>query len=321
MFDHSEILYLVFEIPLEMPQIHVIDLFCGCGGFSEGARQAGANVLLAVDAWEEAMDVHKANHPDAIHLCQSLGGDVDEFAMTLCGFIELNVGPEDYIHIHGSPPCQSLSSANHSRNEDQGMSLVNWYLDLIDVLSLCTRPFTWSMEQVSNPLVLEIMEKRGGMLVNMSHYNVPQTRKRILIGNLDWDKVSESADDSQIPSLAQIMNGLPYKPPQGMTAVTSNRINKDANGKSLKNADGTGVVAYRGLDRVCSTITGGSPAFYDPIRHKRTKIPLQIARAIQTFPTSYNFDCVQARHHRQLVANAVPPAFSALLMLTIETGR
>jgi len=29
----------------------VIDLFCGCGGFSEGARQAGAQVVLAIDAW------------------------------------------------------------------------------------------------------------------------------------------------------------------------------------------------------------------------------------------------------------------------------
>jgi len=268
MLDHSDILYSLFEIPLEMPQIHVIDLFCGCGGFSTGARQAGANVILAVDAWKEAIDVHKANHPDAVHLYESLGGDVDEFAMTLCGFIELNVGPEDHIHIHGSPPCQSLSSANHSRNEDQGMSLVNWYLDLIDVLSLSLRPepFTWSMEQVANPLILEIMDNRGGMLVNMSHYNVPQTRKRILVGNLDWDKVSESADDSHVLSLGQIMNALPYEPPHGMTAVTSNRINKDANGKSLKNADGTGVVAYRGFDRICSTITGSSPAFYDPIR-------------------------------------------------------
>ena len=38
---------------MDKKQVYVIDLFCGIGGFSEGARQAGAKISLAIDNWEE----------------------------------------------------------------------------------------------------------------------------------------------------------------------------------------------------------------------------------------------------------------------------
>ena len=39
------------------PFRHYLDLrlFCGCGGASEGAKQAGYEVVLAVDSWCEAL--------------------------------------------------------------------------------------------------------------------------------------------------------------------------------------------------------------------------------------------------------------------------
>lgn len=49
-----------------------IDLFAGLGGNSEGARQAGVNVVWAANHWESAVSVHAANHPDTDHACQDL---------------------------------------------------------------------------------------------------------------------------------------------------------------------------------------------------------------------------------------------------------
>lgn len=49
-----------------------IDLFAGLGGNSEGARQAGVNVVWAANHWQEAVMTHAANHPDATHVCQDL---------------------------------------------------------------------------------------------------------------------------------------------------------------------------------------------------------------------------------------------------------
>lgn len=33
----------------------VVDFFCGGGGFSEGFRQAGFDIVFAVDKWEPAI--------------------------------------------------------------------------------------------------------------------------------------------------------------------------------------------------------------------------------------------------------------------------
>ena len=49
-----------------------IDLFAGLGGFSEGARQAGAHVAWAGNHWQAAVAAHALNHPDTEHLCQDL---------------------------------------------------------------------------------------------------------------------------------------------------------------------------------------------------------------------------------------------------------
>ena len=52
--------------------MNVIDLFAGAGGFSTGARMAGANVLWAANHWPTAVQWHAANHPETVHACQDL---------------------------------------------------------------------------------------------------------------------------------------------------------------------------------------------------------------------------------------------------------
>lgn len=49
------------------------DFFAGLGGFSEGARQAGARPVFAANHWAEAVHWHERNHPNVDHVCQELG--------------------------------------------------------------------------------------------------------------------------------------------------------------------------------------------------------------------------------------------------------
>ena len=44
---------------------NVINLFCGSGGFSKGFQDAGYNVRLGIDAWEDAVVTYQHNFPDA----------------------------------------------------------------------------------------------------------------------------------------------------------------------------------------------------------------------------------------------------------------
>lgn len=49
------------------------DLFAGAGGSSTGAIHVpGVEVKIAANHWQKAVDVHNANHPDALHVCADL---------------------------------------------------------------------------------------------------------------------------------------------------------------------------------------------------------------------------------------------------------
>lgn len=48
--------------------VTITDMFCGAGGSSTGAVNAGATVSLAINHWDRAIQTHNANHPDATHV-------------------------------------------------------------------------------------------------------------------------------------------------------------------------------------------------------------------------------------------------------------
>lgn len=50
-----------------LPHEKVVDLFCGAGGWGEGARELGIGVDFAVNHWPVAIDTHKANNPGTKH--------------------------------------------------------------------------------------------------------------------------------------------------------------------------------------------------------------------------------------------------------------
>jgi DNA (cytosine-5)-methyltransferase 1 len=43
--------------------VRAIDLFAGWGGFTQGAEEAGAQVVYAANHWPLAVRAHAANHP------------------------------------------------------------------------------------------------------------------------------------------------------------------------------------------------------------------------------------------------------------------
>jgi len=57
--------------------VRIVDLFCGAGGLSTGAKRALREMgmraeLTAVNHWPLAIETHSRNHPDAIHFCADL---------------------------------------------------------------------------------------------------------------------------------------------------------------------------------------------------------------------------------------------------------
>ncbi len=108
-------------------KLTVIDFFCGAGGFSEGFRQAGFDVIWAVDLWKPAVDTHNENHPEGETICDDVirlsNLPDDEFDRII---------PDSHV-IVGSPPCTFFSTSNRAGkgDKDKGVGLIEAYLRIV----------------------------------------------------------------------------------------------------------------------------------------------------------------------------------------------
>ena len=191
-------------------RIAVIDLFCGMGGFSQGAIDAGAEVILSVDSWDYAVKVHIENHPDVKIIKMELGHPshyrmfkrlVDEYRAK--GY---------HVHIHGSPPCQALSNASR-RDASEGMPLVLWFLDLVERCD----PDSWSMENVL-PVRKRLPEGTPSVVLNSADFGVAQTRRRCYAGEGWVAEPSHSKEEwlGVIDVLPHLNDLIGYAPPNSM---------------------------------------------------------------------------------------------------------
>ncbi|CAM9652263.1 unnamed protein product [Phaeothamnion confervicola] len=286
----------------DLKDLYLIDLFCGCGGFSTGAVQAGAKVLLAVDCWEEALAVHELNHPETTHLNTKLGGDVEEFASGLIGLIE-SLPSGSRVHLHGSPPCQNLAANNALRDTTEGQVLVDWYLALMDIMIPYVASYT--MEQVANPLLYHHIEKYGGRVVAMKEYGIPQSRRRLFLTNLDLGLIDEFK--APAPTFQQVIDSIGFEMEAPMDALTIGSNRKT-------NIPGQSKYHYYGLNRISPTVTGQFPKAYSIESGRMRELPIRVFSALQTFPPNYDFGSYSIKTTRQLIGNSVPPNMAKIIM-------
>lgn len=99
-----------------MKRYRAVDLFCGAGGTTEGARQsAHVDVKLAINHWRPAISSHSANHPDVRHICASID----------------HVDPRDFCDMKldvlaASPECVFHSNARGGQPVDDQRRATAW---------------------------------------------------------------------------------------------------------------------------------------------------------------------------------------------------
>lgn len=95
---HSLIQYISANANLEKPVFAWIDLFCGCGGVTEGYSQVENNFVVAcVNHDPSAIESHYLNHPESIHYTE----DIKIRPLTVQELKESQGFPQDYYLVDG----------------------------------------------------------------------------------------------------------------------------------------------------------------------------------------------------------------------------
>jgi DNA (cytosine-5)-methyltransferase 1 len=171
-----------------------IDLFCGCGGLTLGLKNAGYNVVGAVDIEPVAVKTYKDNHPD-VHVWST---DIRKLKGQEI-FKKLNIRRGQLDLLAGCPPCQGfsrLTTLNGSKIADETRQeqndLVFEFLRLVRVL----RPKAIMMENVPGLYTddrlntfLKVLTSLGYhskredvvQVLNVADYGVPQRRRRMIL--------------------------------------------------------------------------------------------------------------------------------------------
>jgi len=162
-----------------------IDLFAGAGGMSLGARQAGIDVQVVVEADKHAAATYLRNHRPKFGV---FADDIRKFNK-----IDIETKNGEQIVLFGGPPCQGFSTSNQKTRTSDNET--NWlFLEFLRMASLY-KPDWIVFENVKGILetekgffaekVILSLEKLGyscfSSILNAVDYGVPQRRDRFFV--------------------------------------------------------------------------------------------------------------------------------------------
>jgi len=324
-----------------------IDLFCGAGGLTQGLKQAGFNVVGAVEFHPTYAESFKLNHPKTnLKLSDITKIDPIEWAKE----IGLKQGELDLLA--GCPPCQGYSTIgtrNRGKKNDPRNELVYEVLRF----AIALKPKTIMMENVpalANDARLqslrEQLEELGYKIdvkvLKMTHYGVPQNRRRMIMLGSRYDDIEVVKQEMDARKMRTVRDAISVLPPASADLIDdplhiadekrrSDKVKKlislvPKNGGSRtdlpeeyqlechKRTTGfRDVYGRMAWDQPSPTITGGcnNPSkgrFLHPEENR--VITLREAALLQTFPKDYKFSFKSGKGGvAMMIGNALPPTF------------
>ncbi|KAJ5173719.1 C-5 cytosine methyltransferase [Penicillium coprophilum] len=279
------------------------DAYCGAGGVSCGAKQAGVKLQWAVDIDKHALETYQLNFNDV----EVEHSDFFSFLTNDPKFLRVDIA-------HCSPPCQTWSPAHTvpCPRDDANSACVFSAGSLIRE----SRPRVLTMEEtmglpqrfpvIFNRVVLDMVEFGYSVrwsVLGCDEYGVPQERKRLLL--------IAAGPGEALPHYAQPTHGMPGHGllPRATISSTIDNIPPDADDHNVDGALARWALSYRpSFDRnsLARTITcGGGEYNYHP-SGTRPYTNREMA-LLQTFPLDFQFT---GRFMRKQIGNAVPPLFA-----------
>lgn len=163
-----------------------MDLFAGCGGFSQGLRTAGLSGVAKVEFDESACETLRTNFPDAEIITGDIRGIDDQDIRQFSG-VDL---------IVGGPPCQGFSVAGSTQygledpRNDLFVCFLHWVLLACPLIAMMENvPGILRKKNSRGQTVLEYMRETlspagyeiDHRILNAADFGTPQLRRRAFI--------------------------------------------------------------------------------------------------------------------------------------------
>lgn len=309
---------------------NMVDLFCGCGGLSQGYREANFSTLFAADIDSAACATYRYNLTEATVLEMDMEDLDAKLLKELIGEREIHV-------LCAGFPCPGFSIAGLKDPDDPRNILYKQVVRIAKVI----RPWFVQMENVPRLVrvktyLSDIMSafeecgyKMSALILESAKYGVPQIRPRtIFIGNrlgLKNPYPRPLLDEAHFVSIEEAIGDLVTAPrdprtnhewtrhSEGMTK----RIAEIRPGGSLYESY---VDAWKRQYRGVPSMTvkenhGGNHVHYELNRVLSAR---EMAR-LQSFPDNFIFWGNMKRALFQ-VGNAVPPLLARHIALAIRSS-
>lgn len=170
-----------------------VSLFSGAGGFCEGMRLGGWEVLCAVEHDPQAGQTYRAN----LRGVPLFHGDIADFLREAQPGVPnaQELGARSVGAVFGGPPCQGFSQIGPRRADDPRNLLYKEFIRVVMAL----KPWVFAMENVPRMVAMdggrfraEVLESFAGagyrrtavLAVRASDFGVPQHRHRIFFMGL-----------------------------------------------------------------------------------------------------------------------------------------
>ena len=317
-----------FQKPLL--QYNFIDLFCGCGGLTQGFLQAGMNPVGSVEIVEVAANTHKLNFPS----CKCFNGDIKDLS------------PSKYfgnkkIHlVIGGPPCQGFSVAGKRDPNDPRNKLFYEFVRIVDEL----KPWYVVLENVPGILTMKngkvkdaIIREFGDIgyknmsvaVLESANYGVAQFRPRAIFIANKYDLPnyypSPQLEKEEYVPIEAVISDLSPDIPDPKTNHEWTKHSKEFMERLSKVPPGGSL--YETFFDAFKRQYSGLPSMTIKENHGGTHIHPYLNRCIsaremarlQTFPDSFFFTGTMKKAMWQ-IGNAVPPLLGENIGKAVLTG-
>jgi DNA (cytosine-5)-methyltransferase 1 len=329
-----------------------VDLFSGCGGLTQGLKDAGFRVLAAVELEELAVETYRSNHGDVLLFDGDIRDIAGEALLRAC-----RLAPGELDLLAGCPPCQGFSRLREKNRGQRMADPRNRLIDEVFRLVETLLPKAVMLENVPNlaKYTRYIEFKRrlrrlgyeiSDAILDVAKYGVPQRRKRLVVlasrlGPMEHPQPSDVRSTVRDAIAALPRPEYSDDPLHNLCETRSDRIRQligrvPKNGGSRTDlpkgltlrchADTDGyydVYGRMSWDDVSPTITGGciNPSkgrFLHPEEDRA--ITLREAALLQSFPPDYFFSLQRGKYAAaEMIGNALPPVFSRIQAEAIKS--